>query len=177
MNKTLSTSSLSSRFLDGISNSLLPVISWFPLIMAALTVAVVSLRYGLGVGAITAQEGVIYLHSALFLLGASCTLGADGHVRVDIFYRRFSDRQQAWVNALGHTRFTLPLCLLIGITCWGYVTESWAIREVSPEPGGIPAVFILKSLIPAMAALLLLQATSEILKSLTILTAEPDDAS
>jgi len=57
------------------------------------------------------------------------------------------------------------------------VTESWAIREVSPEPGGIPAVFILKSLIPAMAALLLLQATSEILKSLTILTAEPDDAS
>lgn len=177
MNKTLSTSTLSSRFLDGISSSLVPVISWFPLVMAALTVAVVGLRYGLGVGAITAQEGVMYLHSALFLLGASCALGVDGHVRVDIFYRRFSDRQKAWVNALGHTLFTLPLCLLIGITCWGYVAESWAIREVSPEPGGIPAVFLLKSFIPAMAGLLFLQALSEILKSLHLLTAEPSDAS
>jgi TRAP-type mannitol/chloroaromatic compound transport system permease small subunit len=144
--------------------------------MAILTVAVVSLRYGWGVGAIAAQEGVLYLHSALFLLGISWTLAADGHVRVDIFYREFSGRQKAWVDALGHTIFTLPLCVLIGITSWGYVAESWSIAEVSPEPGGIPAVFLLKSLIPIMTGLLFLQACSEIVKALQILISEADYA-
>ena len=165
MNKTLSTSSLSSRFLDGISNSLLPVISWFPLIMAALTVAVVSLRYGLGVGAITAQEGVIYLHSALFLLGASCTLGADGHVRVDIFYRNFSESRKALVDLLGNLIFLQPVCWTILLYSWGYVEFSWRIMEASPEPDGLPFVYIQKSLLIAVAILLALQSFSEILKS------------
>ena len=163
---------LVSRILDTASQLLLPAIAWFPLAMAILTVAVVSLRYGWGIGAIAAQEGVLYLHSALFLLGISWTLAADGHVRVDIFYRQFSSRQKAWVDALGHTIFTLPLCVLIGITSWGYVAESWAIAEVSPEPGGIPAVFLLKSLIPIMTGLLFLQACSEIVKALQILISE-----
>ena len=163
---------LVSRILDTASQLLLPAIAWFPLAMAILTVAVVSLRYGWGIGAIAAQEGVLYLHSALFLLGISWTLAADGHVRVDIFYRQFSSRQKAWVDALGHTIFTLPLCVLIGITSWGYVAESWAIAEVSAEPGGIPAVFLLKSLIPIMTGLLFLQACSEIVKALQILISE-----
>ena len=71
-------------------------LSWLPLAMAALTVFVVVLRYGFGLGAISAQEGVVYLHSALFMLGASCTLLADEHVRVDVFYRNFSLRSKAW---------------------------------------------------------------------------------
>ena len=152
-------------------------ISWCVPAMALLVLLIVVLRYGFNTGAIAAQESVQYLHATLFMLGAAITLGADQHVRVDIFYRQFNERQKAWVNALGHTLFTLPLCLLIGITCWGYVAESWAIREVSPEPGGIPAVFLLKSLIPAMACLLFLQALSEILQSLSLLTAESSDAS
>jgi len=127
------------------------------------------LRYGFGLGAISAQEGVVYLHSALFMLGASCTLLADEHVRVDVFYRNFSLRSKAWVNALGHTMFTLPLCTLIVFSSLGYVGESWSIREVSPEPGGIPAVYILKTLIPLMAILLALQAVGEIFKSVHIL--------
>ena len=144
-------------------------LSWLPLAMAALTVFVVVLRYGFGLGAIGAQEGVVYLHSALFMLGASCTLLADEHVRVDVFYRNFSLKSKAWVNALGHIMFTLPLCALIVFSSLGYVGESWSIREVSPEPGGIPAVYILKTLIPLMAMLLALQAAAEILKSVHIL--------
>lgn len=158
--------------LDRLSTVIAGLLAWLPLAMAVLTVIVVMLRYGFGIGAIAAQESVIYLHSALFMLGASCTLGADEHVRVDVFYRNFSTRGRAWVNALGHTVFTLPLCALIGLTSAGYVGESWSSFEVSPEPGGIPAVFLLKTLIPVMAVLLALQAISEILKSLSALTRE-----
>ena len=134
--------------------------------MALVTTAVVVLRYGFEQGAIAAQESVLYLHGTLFMLGAAPTLLADKHVRVDVFYRNFSSRQQTWVNTLGHTLFTTPICLLIIFGSWDYVTESWSIMESSPEPGGIPAVFLLKTLIPAMAVMLLLQAISLIISGL-----------
>ena len=79
-------------------------------VMALLVLVIVVLRYGFNTGAIAAQETVQYLHAAIFMLGAAVALQADQHVRVDIFYRRFSARQQAWVNGLGHVVFTLPLC-------------------------------------------------------------------
>ena len=116
---------------------------------------------------------MLYLHGALFMLGAAPTLLSDKHVRVDVFYRNFSPRQQTWVNTLGHTLFTIPICLLIIFGSWGYVAESWSILESSPEPGGIPAVFLLKSLIPAMAVLLLLQAISAIISGLVELSEVP----
>ncbi len=162
----------SIRILDGLSQRLSHIIGWLPLLMALLTVLVVVLRYGFGVGAIAAQESVIYLHGALFMLGASCTLHMSGHVRVDVLYQRFTPRTKAWIDALGHVMFTLPLCALVGFASQDYVIESWVARETSPEPGGIPAVFLLKTLLPAMALLLALQALSEIMKSLKTLVAE-----
>ena len=167
----LSTASV----LDGLSQRLSRFIAWLPVVMAALTVIVVILRYGFGVGAIAAQESVIYLHGTLFMLGASCTLQAGEHVRVDVFYQRFNARTRAWVNALGHVVFTLPLCALIGFSSLDYVIESWATQETSAEPGGIPAVFLLKTLLPVMATLLALQALSEIFKSLVTLIEEASD--
>ena len=52
----------SVRLLDGLSHRLSHIIGLLPLLMALLTVLVVILRYGFGVGAIAAQESVIYLH-------------------------------------------------------------------------------------------------------------------
>ena len=145
-------------------------VAYASIAMALVTTGVVILRYGFGQGAIAAQESVLYLHGTLFMLGAAPTLLADKHVRVDVFYRNFSPRQQTWVNTLGHTLFTTPICLLIIFGSWGYVAESWSIMESSPEPGGIPAVFLLKTLIPAMAVLLLLQAISAIISGLVELS-------
>ena len=117
-------------------------VSWCVPIMALLVLFIVVLRYGFNTGAITAQESVQYLHATIFMLGAAVALQADQHVRVDIFYRRFSKRQQAWVNGLGHVVFTLPLCGLIGWGSWDYVIASWSAREASPEPGGLPFVLL-----------------------------------
>ena len=145
------------------------VISWCVPTMAFLVLIIVVLRYGFNTGAIAAQETVQYLHAAIFMLGAAVALQADQHVRVDIFYRRFSARQQAWVNGLGHVVFTLPLCGLIGWGSWDYVIDSWAAKEASPEPGGLPLVYLLKALIPVMAVLLALQALAQIARALTTL--------
>ncbi|MFT5709472.1 MAG: TRAP-type mannitol/chloroaromatic compound transport system permease small subunit [Halioglobus sp.] len=141
------------------------ILAWLCLAMAALTTLIVFLRYGLNIGSIAAQEAVIYMHGALFMLGTAYTLKEGGHVRVDIFYQRFSTRTQAWINSLGGIVFLLPLCAFILGISWNYVTESWAIRESSPEAGGIPAVFLLKSLVPLMAINLFCQGLAEVLRS------------
>jgi TRAP-type mannitol/chloroaromatic compound transport system permease small subunit len=145
------------------------LLAWLVLGMALLTAVIVVLRYGFSIGSIPAQEAVIYMHGCLFLLGAAYALKTGAHVRVDIFYCKFSPRGQAWINSLGGIVFLLPLCIFILVSSWDYVGESWAMRETSPEPGGIPAVFLLKTLIPVAAINLALQGTAEILRSALIL--------
>ena len=163
-----------SSFIDTCTERLGQATAWLAIAMALLMVFVVVLRYVFGVGAIAAQEGVTYMHSSLFMLGASYTLLADEHVRVDIFYSDFSPRAKAWVNVLGHIVFTLPLALLIGLSSLDYVSESWRALEGSAEPGGIHGVYLLKTLIPLMAALLALQAISTIIKGLLLLSSREE---
>ena len=152
--KDLSTMSLLHglvHYIDKFTDRSGRLLAWLALFMALVTALIVVLRYGFNIGSIMAQEAVVYMHGCLFMLGAAYALKSGAHVRVDIFYRNFSPRARAWVNSLGGIVFLLPLCLFIGLVSWNYVTESWAVREISPEPGGIPAVFMLKSLIPLMA--------------------------
>ena len=116
-----------AQTIDGISRGVGNAVAYTAVAMAVVTTTVVILRYGFGQGAIAAQESVLYLHGALFMLGAAPTLLTDKHVRVDVFYRNFTDRQKHWVNIIGHTVFTLPFCTLIVLGSWGYVSESWSI--------------------------------------------------
>lgn len=123
-----------------------------------LVFGLVLVRYGLGRGSIAAQEAVLWLHASVFLLGLAWALARDGHVRVDLFRARWSARTQAWVDLVGLLALALPFCLF---TLWisaEYVAESWRIGESSREPGGLPALYLLKSLIPVAFSLLALQA-------------------
>ena len=145
------------------------LLAWLALGMAALTAFIVVMRYGFNYNSIYVQELVTYLHGSLFMLGSAYALKQGAHVRVDIFYRNFSARAKAWVNALGGIVFLMPFCLFVAAVSWQFVAEAWVIREISSEPGGIPAVYLLKTLIPLMALNLLLQGTAETLRSTLLL--------
>ena len=125
--------------------------------MVALTFIIVLLRYGFNIGSVAVQESVTFLHAMVFLLGAAYTLRRDEHVRVDIFYQRFSERRQALVDVAGSLLFLVPSCFFIFWISLDYVGASWSIYEGSREAGGLPGVFLLKSLIPLTAVLLALQ--------------------
>ena len=124
------------------------------------------------------QESIVWMHAAVFMLGASYTLKHNEHVRVDIFYRRSNAERRAWVNVVGTVVFLLPLAIFVAVTSWDYVSTSWAIREASREAGGLPFPFvpIMKSLIPATALLLMLQGIADLLGAVLVLTraVEPD---
>ena len=125
---------------------------------------VVILRYGFEMGWIALQESVLYLHAIVLMLGMAYTMKHDGHVRVDIFFRRFEAQQQDKVNLVGHILFLIPTCCFVFYMSWPYVLQSWSILEGSQEAGGLPLVFVLKGLLLLTPALLILQALAEIIQ-------------
>jgi len=153
-----------SQHIDTAIHSLARVSSYLLPIMMLVMGLVVLLRYVFDSGSIFLQESVTYFHALVFMLGIPYTLSVDEHVRVDIFYARFSKQWQNRVNLCGHVVFLMPLSLSILVFSWQYAINSWRILEGSAEVGGVPAVFLLKSLIPLMALLLFIQGLSEISK-------------
>jgi TRAP-type mannitol/chloroaromatic compound transport system permease small subunit len=137
--------------------------------MVLATVLVVVLRYALNQGSIVLQESVLYLHGITFMLGIPYALKHDAHVRVDLIYGRLGPRGRALVDLVGHLLFLVPVSVAIIVFSHTYVANAWRILERSPEVGGLPAVFLLKSLIPLMAVLLLLQGLAEIARSVLVL--------
>ncbi len=145
-------------------------IAWCLLAMVVITFFNVVLRYGFNLGSIAAQESVIYLHAFVFMLALAYTYKHDAHVRVDVFYTNFSVTQKAWVDLLGTIILLLPFCFYMVISSWEYTHNSWKLLEGSAEAGGLPFVYILKTLIPVMPALLALQALVVVLTSIQTLT-------
>ena len=158
-----------ARRIDNLNEAVGRAISWLTLAMVLVTFTVVVLRYLFNIGWIAMQESVTYMHAVVFMLGAAYTLKHSGHVRVDIIYRARSKRTQAWVDLLGALLLLLPVCLFIGWISWEYIAASWSVLETSQEAGGIPAVFLLKTVIMVMALLLVLQGISQALSNLLYL--------
>lgn len=121
-----------------------------------------------------------YLFSLLFLLGAAYTLKHDDHVRVDVLYSRLSRRGKAWINVLGTALFLLPFCAVVLWMSIPFVTNSWAILEGSPDPGGLPR-YPIKTVIPLALLLVMIQGVSLLIREGALLMGgvpeDVDDAS
>lgn len=150
------------RVNDWIGN----ILCWAALLMLLLQFAIVLLRYVFGYSYIFLDEGVLYFHAALFMLGAGYTFLVNAHVRVDIFYAKASERSQAWIDLFGHFFLLTPALIVLIWFSWPYVRGSWAIWEGPISVGGIPASFLLKSLIPAYCVLLLIQGVAAIFRDI-----------
>ncbi|HLS68779.1 MAG TPA: TRAP transporter small permease subunit [Kiloniellales bacterium] len=165
------------HFLDGINDLVGRWVRWLAVALVLVQFFVVVLRYVFGTSFMAAQESIIYIHAVIFMAGAGYTLLKDGHVRVDIFYGEASRRTRALVDLFGSLFLLIPSCLVLLYYTWGFVVQSWRILEGPISVGGIPAVFLLKSLIPIFGGLLLLQGISMALRNLLVLLGrEADEA-
>ncbi|MCB0705648.1 MAG: TRAP transporter small permease subunit [Saprospiraceae bacterium] len=139
--------------------------SWLTGLLVLLVCFNVVYRYLLSENQNWLKELEWHLFALIFLLGAGYTLLKDKHVRVDLFYERFSPKDQASLNFWGSLLFLIPWCVLLIITSWNYAMASLSIQEGSPEPGGIPYWYPIKFAIPLGMGLLLLQAIALLLTS------------
>ncbi|MEX0339020.1 MAG: TRAP transporter small permease subunit [Arenibacterium sp.] len=150
--------------LDGVSRTTGLVVRWLALAMVLIQFAIVIARYVFGLSDVAAQESVLYLHATLFMLGAGYTLLVNGHVRVDILYDRLGPVGRRRIDLFGHLVFLMPTMVALIYWSWPTVVNSWSILEGPISVGGIKAVFLLKSLIPAFCGLLLIPSLAEVLR-------------
>jgi TRAP-type mannitol/chloroaromatic compound transport system permease small subunit len=145
--------------------------AWLCLLVVLVQFAVVVLRYVLGIGSIWLTETIIYGHATLFMLAAAWTLREGGHVRVDVFYADAGPRRRALVDLCGALLLLLPFTLVLLWFALPYVARSWAILETSRETSGLPAVFLLKTLIPLFAVMMALQGVAQAIRAIDVLHA------
>lgn len=171
MNKTAHNLRRLVGALRSISEATGRLVAWLTIPMVIGTFVVVLLRYAFDLGWIWMQEGIVWMHAAVFMLASAYTLNRDEHVRVDIFYRRMTARRKALVDILGTCLFLLPVSVFILAISWDYVSVSWQIREGSREAGGLPYPFVpmLKSVIVVASILLIVQGLADLISSTLVL--------
>jgi len=149
-------------------------IAWLTLLMVLITFVVVILRYVYAIGWVWLQESYVWLHGVVFMVGAGYTLLHNAHVRVDIFYRPNSARYKAWIDMFGSLLLLLPLVAVVVYVSYDYVLDSWMRREESREAGGLPALFLLKTVILMFCMLIGLQGLSLTARSFLTLIGHPE---
>lgn len=145
------------RFIDAVGQWTL----WLVLGMIALVATNVALRYTLSLGSVWAQELEWHLLAALILLGISHALQRGDNVQVDVFYANYTPRRKYLVDLLS-LGLLLAVSLIFIKLSIPYVMQSFAIAEQSPDPGGIPMRWLIKSLIPIGYVLVVLQCLAAI---------------
>ena len=140
------------------------IISWLALAVAIVMGTNVLLRYGFAIGEIWAQELEWHLLVPLTLVGMSYALRHGEHVRVDVLFARFSERNKHLVDVISAI-IAMVFSLLVVWLSLAFVKMSWLIGEGSPNPGGIGALYLMKGMIPIGFLLLFLQSLAQAIKS------------
>ena len=133
----------------------------------------VVMRYAFNDVSIALQELKWHLFSAVFLLGIPYAIHENSHVRVDIFYDRWSEKTQAYINLFGTILFILPFVVLVSYYSISFAFDAYEIGEGSGDPGGLPYRWIIKSLIPFSFIMMGLASLGLITRALLILNQHP----
>lgn len=162
-------------WIDALNDRVGRCVAWTTLLLVLVTFVDVVMRYFFNTSYVFTQELEWHVFAFIFLMGAGYTLKNDGHVRVEVFYGKLSPYGRAWINLIGVVFFLIPSCLVFIKTSIPFVMESFRIMEGSPDPGGIPFRYLLKSCIPVGYILMLLQGVALGLNSLFRLLGVADE--
>lgn len=164
--------------INRITDTVFAAVRWLILAMIVVGAFNALARYatrftGVPIASNAALDIQWYMFAMVFLLGAAHALKHGVHVRVDVVYERLSTRSRAWIDLIGTVFLAVPFCVLVLVTSWPAVRNSWGIREGSPDPGGLPR-YPIKAVVLLGFALLLLQALAHIRRQVIQLRAPRD---
>ncbi len=162
------------RFISRFNTVIGHVFSWFSLGIVLVCFTVVVLRYLFSTGFIWLQDLYVWLNAMMFMGISGFALLNNTHVRVDIFYRPASRSKKALVDMFGSLFFVAPFVWVLSSWSWAYVQRSWRFMEGSPNFGGMPGLYIIKSFILVFAAVVALQALAMFLRGILVLAGKED---
>ena len=142
------------------------VCSRLSFLLVILVSSDVLLRYIFNFSSASLYELEWHIFALIFLFGSVYTFYIGEHVRVDVFYNKLSKKNKKIIDLLGNVFFLIPFGLVISYTSLPFVQDSYRILESSPDPGGLPYRFIIKSVITISFFLLSVVGVVKIMNSL-----------
>lgn len=139
------------------------IAAWTSFALVLVMATNVLLRYLFSTGSVWAQELEWHLLVPISLLGMSYALRHGEHVRVDIFFSKYSERTKIR-SEIATSILAFLVCIVVIRLSIPYVLQSWGYGEGSANPGGIPYRYVLKAFIPFGFALFALQSLAEAIK-------------
>lgn len=144
--------------------------------MVLLICADVIMRYLFNFTLIWIIELEVYFFAISFLMASGYAFKHNKHVRVDVFYAKYSKKGKAWTDLLGGIFLLLPWSVISTYVCYVYFFKSWKLGESSSQPGGLPAIYILKFILFLGFFMLALQAVASILQAIVDIRSTDDDS-
>lgn len=157
---------------DRTNEKLGNVLGFLVWMVAVVCAIVVVLRYGFSMSFTWMQELYVWIHAVVFLAAASYAMLLNAHVRVDIAYSKWSMKTRTIVEIIGALSFTLPWMFILAWLTWPFIVDSWSIREGSPQPNGMPGVFLLRTMLLVFSALMALQCLAIIARGILVLAGD-----
>jgi TRAP-type mannitol/chloroaromatic compound transport system permease small subunit len=158
-----------SRLIDRVNELLGHAMSWFVLAAVIISAGNAIVRKLFNIGSNAWLEVQWYLFAAVFMLGVGYVMLKNAHVRIDFISSRLSKRTNAVIDAVGIVVFTIPLSIIMVKLGWPLAEQAWSTGEMSQNAGGLIRWPVLM-LVPLGFAILLAQASSELIKRLAFLT-------
>jgi TRAP-type mannitol/chloroaromatic compound transport system permease small subunit len=158
--------------IDGLIERTGQLMSWLVALLLLNVVAVVLSRYVFNISITVMQESIIYLHATIFMLGACYAFKEDAHVSIDFINARLPVLWRLRIKIIGNLLLLMPFGMALLWFSTDYVAYSWSLREHSAESDGLPAVFLLKSMIPLLGLSMLLAGVSDTIRQFELLKKE-----
>lgn len=155
-----------SKWIDSFNHKVGEGTKWICLALVLLLCIDVLMRYFFNISKSWMLELEWHLFALIFLFGAGYTFLHDEHVRVDVFYSRWSNRKKAINNIIGTLFLLIPWAVVVIYYGVNYGLNSFSYRESSANPGGLPALYIIKFAIAIGFLFLLLQSISYLIKQI-----------
>lgn len=137
-------------------------LSWVWLLLIAVVVLNVTMRYLFGEGRIEFEEIQWHLYAIGFLIGMATCMDSDNHVRVDVFHDRMAIATKCWIELYGLVLLFLPFVTSVFLFSLPFVAYSFESGEVSDAPGGLSFRWMIKSVLPLSMLLLLFAGLSRL---------------
>lgn len=171
---TTSKASFAQR-IDNIVIGIGKLVAWSTPVLMILVFSMVVARYLFSWTSIPLEELQWYLYAIGVMMGMSYAQARNTHIRIDIFYQRFSPRGKALVNLLGTLVLLLPFSIIMFVHGSQYFYDSWSIGESSSSSSGLPYLWIIKAMLPLSFLLLIMTAVSTSIKQFILLVSTKKD--
>lgn len=151
------------RFCRALDRATLVVCASAGIVLVVMVLINVVLRYGFGAGSIKLQDLAGYAFAVFLITSLPVCLACGGHVRVEVLSERLSPTYLRWADTVALVLFLIPLFALIIRAGWGDLVYSWRVAEGSSTPGGLGGQYLVKTVLPVAAGLMIVQGVAAVL--------------